>query len=256
MRRTKVFHEDDLLQPDSPDWKPASDANSHVISKWMIFEARAIHVSLIVGLLFHLKITTLLLQAVYCPDGVLSADKSITCYEGEHLPAAILAWFLLIFYAVLYPVLCLRTLKVGLSDRFLKVPLRNISRQMNTVEDRRAVMNKLVEDRRLEIMGFLFSNVKGRFWWYNCLQFVVNWTIAMSTVFLFDAEVPIPHLHPHIHTNKHINIHTNISTHTCIHFSSILTHIQTHTNTYTHIRTQSRTHSRTHANRCSSLVWL
>jgi hypothetical protein len=56
------------------------------------FRTRAIHCTLIVGLLFHLRVTTLLVQTVYCVGGVLNVDKGITCYEGEHLPAAMFAW--------------------------------------------------------------------------------------------------------------------------------------------------------------------
>jgi hypothetical protein len=80
-------------------------------------KARAIRSTLVISLLLHLKITMLLLHAVYCVGGVLNVDKHVICYESEHLFAAVLAWFLLIFYAVLFPLLCIRTMKRGMSSK-------------------------------------------------------------------------------------------------------------------------------------------
>jgi hypothetical protein len=143
---------------------------SHLISAWDTFEARASHIALIMGALFHLKITTLLLKAVHCPGGVLYADRSVTCYEDTHLPAAVLGWFLLVAYAILFPVLCFVILRWGLSDHFTATSLLHLKRQSSRLEDRRGVKSKLLEDRRLEVMGFLYCNLKRDFYWYHCLQ--------------------------------------------------------------------------------------
>jgi hypothetical protein len=147
------------------------------------FQRRAIQCTLVVGLLFHLKISTLLLNAVYCVGGVLNAEKSITCYEGRHLPAAILAWLLLVFYAVLFPVLCFLNLKRLLSDGLVRASPDNLDHPQSK--------GKVLDDRHLQTMGFLYSNVKPQYYYYNCFQFVTNGCIAITTVFLFDAKVQL-----------------------------------------------------------------
>jgi hypothetical protein len=61
-------------------------------------------------LLFHLKITELLLKATYCVDGRLLGDMTVICFQGGHEVLYGVAVTLLILYSLGYPLATLAVL--------------------------------------------------------------------------------------------------------------------------------------------------
>jgi hypothetical protein len=74
-----------------------------VVNAQLDFTARLLHALVIAGLLFHLKLTELLLKCIYCVDGRLMADMEVACFQGDHAVTFGIAMFLLIFYSIGYP---------------------------------------------------------------------------------------------------------------------------------------------------------
>jgi hypothetical protein len=108
---------------------------------------------------------------------------TVTCYEGIHLPLAILVWFLLMFYTVGFPFICLATLRHGNGQKFR----RNISfvaKHAITQWDfvNAGAKENIADLRRSESMGFLVDDLKPSMYWFNCVQFPCNWVVAAVTV--------------------------------------------------------------------------
>ena len=80
------------------------------------FRARLMHSHLILGSILYLRLSTMTLQALHCTDverdqaggavSVLLIDLTTRCYEGLHLPTAVLvAWPTLFLYCLGFPLL-------------------------------------------------------------------------------------------------------------------------------------------------------
>jgi hypothetical protein len=97
-----------------------------------------------------LRALTVLLSVLVCvPDSeggrrlVLHQERSTTCFEGEHLPAAVLAILVLCAY-VFYAVWLLRFTRAGLTDTADPFGLRETSKQkLEKKEKQQVLMNTL-----------------------------------------------------------------------------------------------------------------
>jgi len=56
----------------------------------------------------YFNITAMGISAVYCIDVngtmVLEADRTVVCYQGEHIPVAVIGWMMLAGVTVLFPI--------------------------------------------------------------------------------------------------------------------------------------------------------
>ncbi|KNC51764.1 uncharacterized protein AMSG_07839 [Thecamonas trahens ATCC 50062] len=67
--------------------------------------SRRVVLALVTGAtVLYLQITQLCIQMVHCSDGRLAVDMSMTCYEGRHRTAAVMAWILLFGFVAAFPI--------------------------------------------------------------------------------------------------------------------------------------------------------
>ena len=87
--------------------------DSH-LSWWRMFFARLKHAQLVLLAIVYLRLTTCTLQVLECVESsagtgqasqlLLAADLRTVCYQGDHLPAAVVAWLILVLFSVGGPV--------------------------------------------------------------------------------------------------------------------------------------------------------
>ena len=102
---------------------------SRTLEWWAVFRARLLQALLACGVLMYLRVTTVVLQMLHCglvenEQGtgmslVLMVDKRTLCYEGSHLPAAVIAWMLLFGFTLAFPILLCIALHRVHSDAYL-----------------------------------------------------------------------------------------------------------------------------------------
>ena len=91
------------------------------ISCYLVFKARLHQALLVLSSLVYLRLTTAILKVLQCQhqpslDGsgtavlTLSADHKTLCYHGNHLPAAVVSWFLLFVFCIGFPLYLLKLL--------------------------------------------------------------------------------------------------------------------------------------------------
>jgi hypothetical protein len=145
------------------------------------FAARLVHALVIAGLLFHMKITELLLKCIYCVDGRLKADMEVTCFEDEHLVTFGIAVTLLACYSLGYPLAILAVLcraKRG-KKASAKKPHATLERQRSLRMGRTFSIQNVAQAKLRSSFGVLFDDVRDSFFWWPSVQFAHNWCLAI-----------------------------------------------------------------------------
>jgi hypothetical protein len=161
--------------------KPAR-GKTVVIGERTDFAARLVHALVIAGLLFHMKITELLLKCMYCVDGRLKADMEVICFEGEHGVTFGIAVTLLLLYSFGYPLTTLVVLcraKRG-KKTSAKVPQ---ARRPSLRMGRTISIDDLAQAKLRSSFGVLFDDVRDAFFWWPSVQFAYNWCLAILVAF-------------------------------------------------------------------------
>ncbi|KNC54831.1 uncharacterized protein AMSG_11660 [Thecamonas trahens ATCC 50062] len=142
------------------------------LSRKDIMRSRSKHAIMILFALSYLQLSLRTLEALNCikvGDGSLRlvAEMRVTCYEGEHLRAAVLAWIILVGVCVAFPVwMCMTGIQMYRALRAL---------------------NMVVIDVAMEAYGFLLHGLKPPFFWFRALQFVSTFAFVAETVFLGES---------------------------------------------------------------------
>jgi hypothetical protein len=166
------------------DGKPAR-GQTVLISEKVDFTARLLHALVIAGLLFHLKITELLLKSIYCVDGRLMADMEVTCFESGHGVTFGIAVTLVVFYSLGYPLAALVVLCKG--RRWKKVPVKEqhvTMKKRQTLRMGRTIsIHDVAQAKMRSSLGVLFDDCRDSFFWWHSVQFLFNWCVAILVAF-------------------------------------------------------------------------
>jgi hypothetical protein len=159
----------------------------------------------IAGLLFHLKITELLLKCTYCVDGRLVADLEVTCFQGQHVFTFSVAVVLLLCFSLGYPLVALVMMcraqhqgqegqgeeqgqgqgqgqgQVKGEDKVKAEPqLRRALTKAKTMRFGRTIsITGLRQAAVRSSFGVLLDDVKQSHYWFHCVQFLHNWGLAL-----------------------------------------------------------------------------
>jgi hypothetical protein len=166
------------------DRKPAR-GQTVLISEKVDFTARLLHALVIAGLLFHLKITELLLKCIYCVDGRLKADMEVTCFEGEHELTFAIAVTLLVFYSLGYPLAALAVLCKNKRKKkvLVKEPHVTVKRHQTLRMGRTISIHDVAQAKMRSSLGVLFDDCRDSFFWWHSVQFLFNWCVAILVAF-------------------------------------------------------------------------
>ena len=109
---------------------------SRVLSWTPVFRARLLQALLACGVLVYLRVTTVVLQMINCGSVeneqgtgtqlVLLVDRRTLCYQGSHLPAAIVAWTLLVAFSLGFPLLLCIILRHIHSDAYIEAKMQEL----------------------------------------------------------------------------------------------------------------------------------
>jgi len=128
-------------------------------SPFLIFKQRVIRSLLILSVVVYLKVNVRILQAIDCvktADGSLrlQVELSQICYTGTHTAVAALAWILLFLYGFGFPLLC----------GFIV---------------RKSYLHGIDDEERREKYGFLYRDVKEKYYWYRVVVFASSYFVAL-----------------------------------------------------------------------------
>ena len=145
-------------------------ASRELSSEWLT-RARLIHAGLILGSLGYLQLAVRSLQAIHCirsGDGKwrLSADLTLECYTGAHIPLAVIAWMIIVVFCGGFPLL-------GFVVAFRL--------------SRRARAESIDREALMERVGVVIRGLRGSRLWFRTLQFGVSFAFAAETVLVREA---------------------------------------------------------------------
>jgi hypothetical protein len=140
-----------------------------------------VHALVIAGLLFHMKITELLLKCMYCVDGRLKADMEVICFEGEHGVSFGIAVTLLVLYSFGYPLTTLVVLCRAKGGK--KAPAEPQTRRTTLHMGRTISIHDLAQAKLRSSFGVLIDDVRDTFYWWHSVQFAHNWCLAILVAF-------------------------------------------------------------------------
>jgi predicted Fe-S protein YdhL (DUF1289 family) len=167
--------------------KPAASIDLVVIDDKREQSARMVHALVITGLLFHFKITELLLKCTYCVDGRLVADMEVACFEGGHLLTFGLAVALLLTFSLGYPLAALAMLCRAQREQGKQAkgqqPRRDLTRQLTIRRGRLIRLPDLKQATVRSSFAVLLDDIRQTYYWFHCVQFLHNWCLALLVTF-------------------------------------------------------------------------
>jgi hypothetical protein len=171
--------------------------NTVVVGDKLELSARLVHALVIAGLLFHLKLTELLLKCTYCVEGRLKADMEVACWEGWHLVTFGAAATLLLFYSLGYPLAVLVVLcrsRMGMEKEKAKGAEEahfSLTKQPTLRSGRIISIADLPQAKVLSSFGVLLDDIRDSYFWWHCVQFLHNWCLTLLIVFNPAADVTL-----------------------------------------------------------------